>query len=66
MGVEVVAVVVCLWVGISGRGRLDSGSLFISCVKFAVSGVCLCLSRLRVVYGGGWGVGVVRFLYSMR
>jgi hypothetical protein len=59
-------VVVCLWVGISGRCRLDSGSLSISCLEFVVSGVGLFRSRLWDVDGEGWGVVVVRFLSSMR
>ncbi len=53
MSVGVVAVVVCLWLGISGRYRLDSGSLSIGCVGFVVSGVGLCRSRLRDVNGKG-------------
>ena len=69
MSVGVLAVVLCLWVGVSCRSRLGSlgsSSLSISCVEVVVSGVGVCLGRLRVVDGGGWGVGVVRFLSSMR
>ncbi len=66
MSVWVVVVVVCLWVGISGLCRLNSGSLSIGCVGFFLSGVRLCRSRLGCVGGGGWGVVVFRFLSSMR
>ncbi len=58
--------VLCLWVGISKRGRLYSGSVSIVCVYFGVSSVGLCRSLLRVVGGGRWSVGVVRFLSRMR
>ncbi len=66
MGVGLVAVVVCLWVGAFGRGRLYNGSLYIHCVEFGVSGVGFCLIRLRDVGEEGCGVGVVRFMSSMR
>ena len=66
VSVEGVAVFLCFWDGISGRCRLEGGSLSIGCVECVVSGVGLYRGILRDVDGGGWGVVVVRLLSSIR